>query len=137
MAQPRLLARILDFLKPKPHAAQAKSSYVPATEMLDDEDASFNGRLLSALIGFSAWFQFKAQPVLRKFDWRLIRACALICAAAFVLASSVSTFAANSALNFAIKARSGDKSGAEGPLSVPMVAAGGGPSGPPVPHLKG
>lgn len=121
------MARTPDFKAIFARFKPATGDRVP--EASDAEAAGLKGKLLSAFIGFSAWFQFKAQPVLRKFDWSLIRACALILAVAFVLASSVSTFAANSALNFAISARKAEKPGAEGQISVPMVAADGGPSG--------
>ncbi|MCA2960639.1 MAG: PDZ domain-containing protein [Silvanigrellales bacterium] len=100
-----------------------------ASETSVAEASGAKGKLFAAFIGFSSWFQFKAQPVLRKFDWSLIRACALILGVAFVLASSVSTFAANFALNFAISARKTQKPAAEGQISVPMVASDGGPSG--------
>lgn len=43
--------------------------------------------------------QIRFQPLIRKVDWRLIRTSGLVLAFSFVLASSVSTFTANFALN--------------------------------------
>lgn len=67
----------------------------------DGESAAsvLRARLIVLLQNFSEWFQIKAQPVLRKVDWALLRTAAFILALSFVLASSVSTFAANMALN--------------------------------------
>jgi type II secretory pathway component PulC len=131
------LAHMLDTLKAKLARRKAKGS--PDGGMLarpasrgsraDATPSAFEGKAIALLTGFSAWFQFKAQPVLRKFDWRLIRTSALILAVAFVAASSVSTFAANSALNYAINARKAEKAKGEDAMSVPMVASDGGPSG--------
>lgn len=100
-----------------------------SADVLEAQASGADGKLFAAFLGFSAWFQYKAQPVLRKFDWSLIRACAAILAIAFVLASSVSTFAANSALNFAISARKSQKPLGDGLIAVPVAAGEDGPSG--------
>jgi type II secretory pathway component PulC len=86
-------------------------------------------RALMGLIAFSNWFQVRAQPVLRRVDWKLIRTSGLILAMTFVLASSVSTFAAHSALNFAISARKTGKPSEGELMAMPKSPSDGGPSG--------
>ena len=73
-------------------------------------------KLAPAVMQFVGWFQIRAQPMLRQFDWTLIRRCCFLVVISFVVASSVSTFAANYALNFSTKAgsKSGGKGGAKG-----------------------
>ena len=83
---------------------RSERSSLPSRSSRSDSQFGENFRTgaVTVLMDFSQWFQIKATPVLRKFDWALIRACVLILALSFVLASSVSTFAANFALNSVI-----------------------------------
>ncbi len=64
----------------------------------NDPNLPFGTRLLQGFVSFSQWLQVKTGPILRKLDWDLIRTSSLILALTFVVASSVSTFAANFAL---------------------------------------
>jgi type II secretory pathway component PulC len=50
-----------------------------------------------------SWFQFKAQPYLLKLNWARLQKIGFLGILSFILASSVSTFAANFALNLVTK----------------------------------
>ncbi len=96
-----------------------KSNSIPSvaekSEMsrASDGQERFRARVFMLMIAFSQWFQVKAQPVLRKVDWSLVRISSFILALSFVGASSVSTFAADIALNMVSGAGKSDKKGAD------------------------
>ena len=85
-----------------PPVSESNSSPLRSAQSGPSVGENFRARMVTLLLDFSQWFQIKATPVLRKFDWALIRASVFILALSFVLASSVSTFAANFALNSVI-----------------------------------
>lgn len=58
-----------------------------------------NPRWLVYAQTFLQWFTVKVQPILRRFDWELVRTSGFVLILSFVVASSVSTFAANIAMN--------------------------------------
>lgn len=75
----------------------------------DNEERRFSERALGAMFTFSQWIQIKGRPWLGKLDLEFFRNVVVILCFSFVLASSASTFAANSALNFAIQPGKGNK----------------------------
>jgi hypothetical protein len=102
-----------------------------------DSSRAESASWLLKVVSFSAWLQVKLQPLARQFDWLLIRTCLFILGLSFVIASSVSTFAANYAMTFSAKGKSG-KPGTEENAEVPMagVSSGSGNSGPSGGELK-
>lgn len=75
----------------------------PAGESTSSSRSEFKDKLVANLFSLSQWLQVKLAPTFRKLDWNLVRNIFLILCLSFVLASSVSTFAANFALTSVAK----------------------------------
>lgn len=85
-------------------------------------------KLITTLFSLSQWLEVKLSPIFRRMNWSLIKVVSSIFALSFVFASSVSTFAANLALNSALKAqRASSATGAASPKGAGFadVATGG------------
>lgn len=112
-----MIKKLLVTLNDGPNKSGGKDtepeSKVSTSSKSDDEtDGSDSSRFnkekfIAALFLFSQWVQVKAQPLVTKLDWSFFRVVAAVLALSFVLASSVNTLAANSALNFAISKKVG------------------------------
>jgi len=56
-------------------------------------------KILNWTLAFGHWFQLSALPILRRFNWKMIQGILSVMVGTFFLASSISTFAANSILS--------------------------------------
>jgi type II secretory pathway component PulC len=63
---------------------------------------------LSAFVSAANWAQVRLQPISRQFNWTVIRNCGFIVLLSFVVASSVSTFAANFVMGLAVQGKKGN-----------------------------
>lgn len=88
------------------------------------EGYSGKERALAAFFSFAQWLQHKGQPLLNRLDWALLRNIIVVLAFSFVIASSVSTLATNSAINLAFNQKNGksvDNFVSFSPLAVPKA----------------